>query len=416
MTRVVVIGAGLAGLTAALRLAEGGARVTVVATGSGSLPLSPGTIDVMGYDEGGRVDAPAAAVAALAHSGHPYAQVSHVLDEALAWFAARVPALRYEGGTDANMLLPTAVGVPRPTALAPASMAAADLRPGIELMVAGLRVVKDFFPSLLADNLGRAAGLPRPVGVRHAEIAVSPRPDRADVAPQVFARALDGDPAFRRAFADSLLGVAAAGETLALPAVLGLDRAAEVHDELQERLGVPVAEIATVPPSVPGMRLDRALRAAVTAAGGRVILGTSAVGGEGSGGDLTGVVVREASRQRALPADAVVLATGGFSAGGLQLDSHGGLREAVLGLPVDGPPEGERGLSARHLDHQPLMAAGVRAGADGRVVDGDGSVVWGNLWAAGAIVAGAQPWREKSGEGIAIAGGYRAATGILEAT
>ena len=33
--------------------------------------------------------------------------------------------------------------------------------------------------------------------------------------------------------------------------------------------------------------------------------------------------------------------------------------------------------------------------------------VWDNLHAAGAIVAGAVPWREKSGEGIAIAGGYR---------
>ena len=43
---------------------------------------------------------------------------------------------------------------------------------------------------------------------------------------------------------------------------------------------------------------------------------------------------------RALPADAVVLATGGFAAGGIELDSHGVLRETVLGLPVTGPPEG----------------------------------------------------------------------------
>jgi glycerol-3-phosphate dehydrogenase subunit B len=58
----------------------------------------------------------------------------------------------------------------------------------------------------------------------------------------------------------------------------------------------------------------------------------------------------------------------------------------------------------------------VRTGADGRPIDAGGAVVWENLWAAGAIVAGAQPWREKSGEGIAIAGGYRAAHAILEAT
>ena len=80
MTRAVVIGAGRAGLTAALRLAEGGAEVTVVAKGSGALHLSPGTIDVLGYAPG-RVDAPRDAVAALldARPGHPYAHVGGAL-------------------------------------------------------------------------------------------------------------------------------------------------------------------------------------------------------------------------------------------------------------------------------------------------------------------------------------------------
>ena len=45
----VVIGAGTAGLTAAVRLAEGGARVCVLAKGVGSTHLAPGTIDVLGY-------------------------------------------------------------------------------------------------------------------------------------------------------------------------------------------------------------------------------------------------------------------------------------------------------------------------------------------------------------------------------
>jgi len=48
----VVIGAGLAGLTAALRLAEAGQRVAVLAKGVGATHLSPATIDVLGYDDG----------------------------------------------------------------------------------------------------------------------------------------------------------------------------------------------------------------------------------------------------------------------------------------------------------------------------------------------------------------------------
>jgi len=58
---VVVIGAGVAGLTAATRLAESGARVCVLAKGVGSTHLAPGTVDVLGYDPE-RVEDPAVAL------------------------------------------------------------------------------------------------------------------------------------------------------------------------------------------------------------------------------------------------------------------------------------------------------------------------------------------------------------------
>ena len=417
MTRAVVIGAGLAGITTALRLAEGGAQVTIVAKGAGSLHLSPGTLDVLGYAPE-RVDSHREAMPAFAGARprHPYARLGGVLEEALAWFVARVPGMRYVGDDTGNLLLPTAVGVPRPTAFAPASLAAADLRAGGRFVAVGLAGLKDFFPRLLAENLLRAA-LPHgaSVGVRHAEITASARPGMADVAGQVYARALD-EPAFRTTFAAALKAVVEPGETILIPAVLGLVRAGEAWDELQERVGAPIAEIATVPPSVPGMRLQHELNSALTRAGVRMILGPEAVGYAADGGRVTHVSVREASRTRQIPADAVVLATGGFAAGGIDLDSYGALHEKVFDLPVAGPPDGAPPLSARHLDHQPLMASGVAVDDACRPAGPDGDVVWPNLHAAGATIAGAEPWREKSGEGIAIATGYRAACAILEAT
>ena len=45
----VVVGAGLAGLTAALRLADEGRRVLVIARGVGSTHIAPATIDVLGF-------------------------------------------------------------------------------------------------------------------------------------------------------------------------------------------------------------------------------------------------------------------------------------------------------------------------------------------------------------------------------
>ena len=322
--------------------------------------------------------------------------------------------MRLQGSLDRNMLLPSAIGVPRPTALAPASIAAGDLTQVRRLAVVGLRPLKDFFPRLLAENLSRS---PLPGGAlveaRPIDLALSPRPGRADVGGPVYARAFD-EPDFRTHVADALRVRITPDEHVALPAVVGLRNAGEAWDDLCERIGAPIIEIPTLPPSVPGMRLQHELLDAFAAAGGRLVLGPTAVGCESASGRLTAIVVRDAVRERAIAADAVVLATGGFSAGGLELDSRGALRETVLGLAVTGPPEGAPRLSPRQLDHQPLMSAGLTVDDALRPVDASGAATWSNLHAAGTIVAGAAPWREKSGEGIAIAGGYRAASAILE--
>src|SRR4051812_27253617 len=82
---VIVVGTGLAGLTAATRLAEGGARVLVLAKGVGATHLSPCTIDVLGYAPD-RVSDPGAALAGLGED-HPYAAVGRDgVAAAIAWF------------------------------------------------------------------------------------------------------------------------------------------------------------------------------------------------------------------------------------------------------------------------------------------------------------------------------------------
>src|SRR3954469_7166104 len=101
---VVVGGAGVAGLTAATRLAEGGARVCVLAKGIGSTHLAPGTVDVLGYAPD-LVEEPARALSELvaARPDHPYALVGvESVAPALHWFSERVaegpqPGYRYVG-------------------------------------------------------------------------------------------------------------------------------------------------------------------------------------------------------------------------------------------------------------------------------------------------------------------------------
>jgi len=58
----------------------------------------------------------------------------------------------------------------------------------------------------------------------------------------------------------------------------------------------------------------------------------------------------------------------------------------------------------------------VRADRSMRALDASGEVIYNNLYVIGAELAGAQPWREKSGEGISVVTAVRAADAILEET
>ena len=260
---VIVLGAGMAGLVAAVRLAEAGLRVTTVAKGYGSLRLSPATIDILGYRPD-PVDSPARALPgfAAAHPEHPYAQISPaMLAEAVQWLKEHVETYAYVGDPDTNMLLPTALGVPRPSAVAPETMAAGDLRSAGPLVIAGIGVLKDFHPALVAENL-EAATAARGRAVRARPVLLNPPVDGdADVGALTLARRFE-DAAFRGAVAAELRAAVAGDEAIGLPAVLGLDQARSVWTELQQATGRPVFEIPTpVPPSVPGMRLAGALQA-----------------------------------------------------------------------------------------------------------------------------------------------------------
>jgi glycerol-3-phosphate dehydrogenase subunit B len=418
MTREsVVIGAGLAGLTAALRLTEHGHHVVIVARGAGATHLAPATVDVLGYVGNQRVDSPAASIAQLVAQSpdHPYQRIALAqIETALRWFCARVAGLGYTGGLAENVLLSTAIGVARPSALVPQTMRGGDLRAGGRFVFVGLRGFKDFHPSLIADNLAQAR-VPIALTARAVELAL-PRDRLGDLGGRRLAERFDGSE-YRDWLVESLRGKLEPDERVGLPAVLGLRRAEETWRDLESRLERQVFEVPTLPPSIPGLRLFDALTARLRAAGVRILFGTTAVGATAHDGRIEAVAVTNASSTVSYPAQSVVLASGGFASGGLALDSRGATRETVFDLPVAGlPAAGPVRFAPRYFDDQPLAGSGVQVDDQLRPVDADGKPVYGNLHAAGAILAGAVPWKEKSGTGISLATGYAAAEAIRGAS
>ena len=397
----VVIGAGLAGLCAALRLAEAGCRVVVLARGAGAVQLGGTTIDVLGYAPD-RVERPLDALPALAaaNPAHPYARLGpERVRSALAWLAGRTDLPPLAGSPERNLLLASPAGAARPTALAPTSLAAGDLARPEPVLLAGLAELRDFYPAYCAANLARA-------GVPARGVTLPPLLGHADPGTTWVARALD-DPATRRRLARHVAREVRPGERVGLPAVLGLEDP-EAASDLASLVGAPVFEVATPPPAVPGIRLYRALARALRRAGGRVVIGSDATGVEAARGRVTAVLARTANRSVAYRARAVVLATGGVLAGGIERDPGGALRETVMDLPVVTPP-GHGGAGV------PAAGAGVAVDGQLRPVGPDGTPLYENVHVAGALLAGAVPWEEKSGNGISVASGYAAAGAIMEA-
>ncbi len=103
-------------------------------------------------------------------------------------------------------------------------------------------------------------------------------------------------------------------------------------------------------------------------------------------------------------ADAFVLAAGGLHSGAITLDSHWQAHEQVLDLQLAGlPGAGQQRFVPSYFDEQPLARCGVAVDSQLRALGVSNVVV------AGASLPGSVSWREASGEGIALASGYRAA-------
>ena len=403
----VVIGAGTAGLVAGTRLAQSGAQVCVLAKGIGSTHLAPGTIDVLGYAPD-RVREPGNALKQLIASrpDHPYALIgADAVAPALEWFQARVdggplPGYQYVGSLQRNQLLPTAVGALRPSALVPETMTGGDAGQLTRVCIVGTRALRDFHPSLCAANLAQAGILSRAVSV---ELAL----ERADMSALGLARRFD-DAAWRARFCAELAPTLGSAEQVGLPAMLGIRDPHSAWSDTEHRLGRRVFEIPTLPPSVPGMRLFEVLRSALRSAGGRLVLGPEVVAAEREGSRLRAVRARAAGRDARYVARWIILASGGFASGGIELDSSWITRERVLGLALRGvPATGEARFSSTYLEEQPIARVGVAVDSQLRAEGMD------NVLVAGAALPGAVPWREGSGEGIALASGYRAAQLVL---
>lgn len=410
---VLVVGAGFAGLMVAWRASQHGRRVRLVAKGWGATHWHSGCIDILGYwgETPGKSSAlvahPAATVATLiaAQPQHPYAYVGlSRLQAMVEAVQALTTAVGYPmlGSLDKNWLLPSAVGTFRPTCLAPATMIAGDLSSQAPMLLVGFKQFTDFFANVPADNLSQQ-GIP----ARHITLDLPSLAQRHITTAVVLAQLME-QPAFQAELVQALKPQLGDAARVGFPAVLGLDRATAVHQSLQEQLGCPIFEIPGLPPSVPGMRLQRIFRAAIEKEGGQVYEGMEVIQHQATEERITAVFTEAAGRPQPHRAQQYVLATGGILGGGIQADHLGVVRELLFNLPLHAPENRLEWFQREFLDPSghPIYRSGVMVNPQFQPVDADGRLPYANVWVAGTTLAHCDPIRERSFEGIALSTGF----------
>jgi glycerol-3-phosphate dehydrogenase subunit B len=407
---VLVLGAGLAGLTAAWQASARGKKVRLISKGWGATHWHAGCVDVLGYwpvEAEQSVKNPGREIAQLleANPDHPYGHIElEKLSEALQALQSLCAAAGYplEGSLDKNWRLPSTVGTARPTCLAPATMIAGDLESKEPMLLVGFKQFVDFYPKVAADNLSELGIPARDVVLDLPELA-----QRHGTTGVVLAQMME-QAMFQAQVVKAIQPHLGDAARVGFPAVLGTQQASAVHRALQEQLERPVFEIPGLPPSVPGIRLHHILKHAIERNGGRVFDGMEAVGAETQNGQVTAIYTETAARNRAHRYQQYVLATGGILGGGITADHDGQVREVIFDLPLDIPKSQLDWFQRDFMDPEghPIYRSGVVVDKSLRPIDGDKQVLYENLYAAGTTLAGCEAIRERSFDGVALATGY----------
>ncbi|MDX7611874.1 glycerol-3-phosphate dehydrogenase subunit GlpB [Aeromonas caviae] len=417
----IVIGGGMAGLSAALRLAEAGQKTLLMASGQSALHFSSGSVDLLESDGDPRAALPAFMAA---HPDHPYSKVGmqniegsladlqrHCAEEGL-------PLMRQEH----NHHRLTPIGTLKSTWLSPDTCACVTDAPAPDaILLATLEGFRDFHPALAAANLATHARFAHSRILtgeirlpQLAQFSRNPHEFRsADIA-RLFDKQGPGQQDLladlAREISRMVQGCGVPGyRHIVLPACLSLGLVGPRLSELERRTGCTIKEVATMPPSLIGMRMQEALKRRFMALGGTFLTSERVLGARYDGDKVIGVHSQHGEDQL-FEADHFVLASGSFFSRGLE-SRLGGIREPIFDADVLSLAERDAWAGRRLFDHHPFMGFGVKTDERLRVLRGGRPLT--NLYGAGSVLAHYDPIKEGSGSGVAVATGWQAAGHIL---
>ncbi|MGM9804586.1 MAG: glycerol-3-phosphate dehydrogenase subunit GlpB [Muribaculaceae bacterium] len=404
----IIIGGGLSGLTAATALAGKGQKCLVIAAGQSALHFFSGSFEMLSQSNN-----PAEAIGSLPPE-HPFAKLGSQRVMSLAQTVQPMFAnmgINMQGSTPGNHLRITPFGLLKPAWLTLSEMLAVPANgtlPWQNVAVVGIEGFLDFNPHLVAHNLTSH-------GINATALTVGTpqlsrlRSNPSEMRSTNIARALTGDAL--QAFIEALGNAQASSnvQAILLPAVLGLNDSQPI-DMLRQALSVPVHTIATMPPSVPGIRLQSTLQRQFLSLGGTIMNGDTVVSGNFKDNRLHGVFTANHG-SREFTADNFVLATGSFMSHGLSSDRNG-VYESALGLDVDYLEQRSQWVQPQFFAPQPFMSFGVATNANLNPLRNGTAVA--NIYAAGSVLSNCNAPAQGCETGVKLISALHAASQITK--
>ena len=368
----VIIGGGLAGLTAGIALQREGKSTAIISTGQNALHFFSGSFE----------------------------SVVEKNERMIDFFAKAGIPLHYAPGV---RLMP--LGSFRPSALC---LEDTDIFPtakvGSKVLIVNFMGYHDFFSTFLAEGLEKEGMQCR---IRLLDLPELEPLQRSPGGMRSVQMARILDPIWEK-FVQEVRLLIKDEDIVVIPQVFGL-KDPSTPALIREDLPVRAIFAGTLPPSVPGIRTQQLLGRNYERLGGTYLKGDHALRALTKDNRIIGVSTKNLDRHY-LKADTFILASGSYFSKGLRSNPFE-ITEPVFDLDVNYSPERSDWYNPKFAADQPYMHYGVKTDENLHAIKG-GTVIQ-NLYAIGSVMGVSHP-RFGFGAGLAIRSAFHVTDQIVQ--
>lgn len=410
----IIIGGGLSGLVAGIRLSQKGQRCAIVSSGQNAMHFSSGSFDLLNMlPDGTQVSNPTHSIKELIDlsPSHPYSKIgtenfSKLTKTAESFFAEI--GISMHGTSLMNHYRITPLGTLKSTWLTNSNFASSTTKkalPWKKVSIFNIQGFLDFSPSFIENEFEQLGVECETFEFSLPEIDLLRR-NPSELRSTNIAKVLDTEINILQ-LAEILKANSEDSQAIILPACLGLKDEKPLK-RLTELVGKPIYLIPTLPPSIIGIRMQQQMRNYFTKLGGTYMLGDTIKKAEIKDNTINKVY---SCNHGDIPfvSKNFILATGSYFSQGL-IASKEKIYEPVFNLDIEYITDRDRWNNRNVFEPQNYLKFGVKTDESFKAIKDNKTI--NNLYIAGAILEGFDPIKEGCGAGVSILSALHIANNI----